>query len=868
MQSDTLTFLDNRTGKSYEFPITDGTIRGTGLRQIRAGEDDLGLKAYDPSFLNTASCRSQITYIDGDKGILRYRGYPIEQLAEKSTFLEVAYLLLYNELPTQAQLDNWVSDVKTELILHESIRQFLDAFRHDAHPMGILVGTVAALSTFYPDAYNVHDLQSIKLQTRRLVAKMPTLAAFAYRHSKGFPYVYPDNELSYTGNFLNMMFRMDEAPYRPDPILERALDILFILHADHEQNCSTSTMRVVGSTNADPYAAVAAASSALFGPLHGGANEAVLRMLTEIGDVSNIPEFMDSVRRGERRLMGFGHRVYKNYDPRASIIKKVAYDVFEVTGRNPLLDIAIELENIALNEDYFVERKLYPNVDFYSGVIYQALRLPTSMFTVMFAIPRTIGWIAQWRESLADPEERISRPSEFYGGPGIRDYVPVEQRQPAGELPMRPMTPDGSLTITDNRTGKNYEVPIADGAIRSIDLRKIKVDADDFGVMSYDPGFLNTASARSAITEIDGEKGILRYRGYPIEQLAQHSTYLETAYLLIYGQLPTSDQLDQWLYEINHHNLVHENMLRFLNGFRYDADPIGILIGAVSALSTFYADARDVSNPASVELQTRRLIAKMPTLAAFAYRHSLGLPYVYPVDDHSYTTDFLRMMFKLTEKQYQADPVLERALDVLFIVHADHGQSTSATTMRMVGSSRADPFVSVAAAIAALRGPKHGGATERVLEMLDEIGDPKNVAAFIKSVKREKRLLMGFGHRVYKTYDPRATIVKQLAHDVIAASSQSARFDVAMELERVAVQDEYFAQHRLYPNIDFYTGCIYSAIGLPANMFTVMFAIPRVAGWMAQWRELLHDSEQKIARPRQIYDGVWLRDYVPIDQRG
>ena len=399
-------------------------------------------------------------------------------------------------------------------------------------------------------------------------------------------------------------------------------------------------------------------------------------------------------------------------------------------------------------------------------------------------------------------------------------------------------------------------------------LRKIKLDADDFGIMSYDPGFFNTASCRSSITQIDGEKGIMRYRGYPIEQLAQHSSYLETAYLLIYGDLPTADQMAQWLDEINHHNLVHENMLRFLNGFRYDADPIGILIGAVSALSTFYADARNISNPASVELQTRRLIAKMPTLAAFAYRHSMGLPYVYPVDDHTYTGDFLRMMFKLTEKKYRPDPVLERALEVLFILHADHGQSTSASTVRMVGSSQADPFVSVAAGIAALRGPKHGGATEKVLDILDEIGEPQNVAAYVENVKQEKRLLMGFGHRVYKTYDPRAAIIKQLAHDVIDASGQSAKLDVALELERVVLQDDYFMEHRLYPNVDFYTGCIYNAMGLPTNMFTVMFAIPRIAGWMAQWRELLNDSEQKIARPRQIYDGIMLRDFVPIDQRG
>ena len=870
MPNETLTFLDNRTGQSYEFPITDGTIRGPQLRQIKAGPDDPGLKSYDASFLNTASCRSKITYIDGDKGILRYRGIPIEQLAEHSTFLETAYLLLYNELPTQAQLDQWVADIKSETMLHESIRRFLDAFRHDAHPMGILVGAVGALSTFYPDAHDIHDMQSIRMQTRRLVAKMPTLAAFSYRHAMGFPYIYPDNDLSYTGNFLNMMFRMREGPYQPHPVLERALEVLFILHADHEQNCSTSTMRVVGSTNADPYAAVAAAASALYGPLHGGANEAVLRMLTQIGDVSAIPEFMESVKRGERRLMGFGHRVYKNYDPRASIIKKAAYDVFEVTGRNRLLDIALELEKIALDDDYFVSRKLYPNVDFYSGIIYQALNLPTSMFTVMFAIPRTIGWIAQWREQLADPEQRISRPAEYYCGPTQRDYVPVDQRpEDAWPAPQEPCAEaGGTLAVSDNRTGKTYQLAITDGTLKAIDLRKIKVDADDFGIMSYDPSFFNTAACRSYITEIDGDKGILRYRGYPIEQLAQHSTFLETAYLLIYGELPTKSQLDQWLEDINRRNLVHENIRRFLQGFRHDADPIGILIGTVSVLSTFYPDARNISDPASVELQTQRLIGKMPTLAAFAYRHSLGLPYVYPVDDYSYTGDFLRMLFKMTERRYEPDPVLVRALDVLFMLHADNGQSTSATTIRMVGSSQADPFVGVAAAIAALRGPKHGGAAEKVLAMFDEIGDPANVPAFVETVKRKKRLVFGFGHRVYKAYDPRAAVARQLAQQVLAVSGQSARFDVAQALEQAALSDDFFVEHRLYPNIDYYTGIIYSALGLPSSMFSVMFAIPRTTGWLAQWRELLNDPEQKIARPRQIYDGVWLRDYVPISQRG
>ena len=428
MTNDNLNFLDNRTGKSYGLPITDGTIRALDLRQIKAADDDFGLMAYDPSFLNTASCRSSITYIDGAKGILRYRGYPIEQLAEQASFLEVAYLLLYGELPTQQQLDQWESDIKGEILVHENIRRFLEGFRHDAHPMGTLVGTIAALSTFYPEACRVTDPASIELQTRRLVAKLPTLAAFAYRHFMGFPVVYPDASLSYTGNFLNMMFKMTELQYEPNPVLEQALNVLFILHADHEQNCSTSTMRMVGSSHADPYLATAAAAAALAGPLHGGANEAVLRMLAEIGDVSNIPEYLDSVKRGERKLMGFGHRVYKNYDPRARIIKEYADDLFAVTGSNPMLDIALELEKIALNEDYFAKRKLYPNVDFYSGIIYQALNIPTSMFTVMFAIPRTVGWLTQWRELLQDPEQKIARPRQIYDGEGERDYVPIEAR--------------------------------------------------------------------------------------------------------------------------------------------------------------------------------------------------------------------------------------------------------------------------------------------------------------------------------------------------------------------------------------------------------------------------------------------------------
>jgi len=425
---ETLTVTDNRTGMTYEIPIVDGAVRATDLRQIKVSEDDYGVLSYDPAFLNTASCRSAVTFIDGERGILRYRGYPIEELAEGSTFLEVAYLLTHGELPTRPELDAWVDTITHHTLIHENIKKFIDGFHHDAHPMGIMVGTVGALSTFYPDAKDFHDERSRALQRVRLIAKMPTLAAFAYRHAMGLPYAYPDNELSYAGNFLNMMWRKTELKYRPDPALEHALDVLFILHADHEQNCSSHAMRTVGSSHADPYSAMAAAAAALYGPLHGGANEQVLRMLEEIGSVDRIPAYLERVRSGEMRLMGFGHRIYKNFDPRAQIIKRVAEEVFEVTGRNPLLDIALELERIALEDEYFVSHRLYPNVDFYSGIIYQAMGFPVEMFPVLFAIGRTPGWLAQWEEGLLDPEQKITRPRQLYDGEPLRHFVPIEER--------------------------------------------------------------------------------------------------------------------------------------------------------------------------------------------------------------------------------------------------------------------------------------------------------------------------------------------------------------------------------------------------------------------------------------------------------
>ncbi len=429
MPDQTLTVTDNRTGKTYTIPIYEDAIRAIDLRQIKSTPDDFGLLSYDPAFLNTASCQSSITYLDGDRGILRYRGYPIEQLAERCSFLEVAYLLLNGELPDQDQLATWVSDVTHHTMIHENLKKFMEGFHYDAHPMAILMSTVAALSTFYPTARNIQDPAIRKLQITRLIGKMPTLTAYSYRHSLGLPYVYPDNEFSYTKNFMNMLWRRTEPKFSANPVLAHALEVLFILHADHEQNCSTSTMRVVGSSHADPYITTAAAVAALSGPIHGGANEEVLRMLDEIGAKDRVPAYIAKIKKGHGKLMGFGHRVYKNYDPRARIIKRVAEEVFEVTGRNPKIDIALELERIALEDDFFISRKLYPNVDFYSGIIYQAMGFTPDKFTVLFAIPRAVGWLAQWQEMLQDPEQKIARPRQLYTGHAERQVVPIDERQ-------------------------------------------------------------------------------------------------------------------------------------------------------------------------------------------------------------------------------------------------------------------------------------------------------------------------------------------------------------------------------------------------------------------------------------------------------
>jgi citrate synthase len=429
MSKDSLTITDNRTGKTYEVPIALGTITAMDLRQIKASTEDFGLMSYDPGLANTAATKSTITFVDGEAGILRYRGYGIEQLAERSTYLETAYLIIFGRLPTQPELEKWQYDVSNHAMLHLNIQRLIETFRFNAHPMSVFISAMSSLSTLYPDAREVTDPANRRLQVERMIAKVATIAAFTYRHNQGWPFNYPDDSLSYIGNFLKMMFKMTEVHYQPHPVLERALNALFILHADHEQNAGTNAMRVIGSTQADPYSALAGAAAALYGPLHGAANEAVLRMLEQIETVAHVPAFIEKVKRGEGRLMGFGHRVYKNYDPRCRIIKRIADEVFEVTGYNPLLDVALELERIALQDDYFISRKLYPNVDFYSGLIYRAMNVPSSMFTVLFAIPRTCGWVAQWMEMLQDPEQKLSRPRQIYLGEDCRDYVPMEERR-------------------------------------------------------------------------------------------------------------------------------------------------------------------------------------------------------------------------------------------------------------------------------------------------------------------------------------------------------------------------------------------------------------------------------------------------------
>ncbi len=864
MQNQTLTLIDTRTQHSHQITVIDGAITATDLRRIKTSADDMGLLSYDPGLANTASCRSSITEVDRFQGLMRYRGYPVQELVQHSTYLEVAYLLVYGELPTASQLQQWQADIQAESIVHENMQRFLQGFLYDAHPMSVLSASVAALSTFYHDARQV-DSTAVDRHVRRLIAKVPTLATMAYRHMAGRPVAYPDARLSFAGNVLSMLFKRTELTYTPDPVAEKALNTLFILHADHAQNCSTATMRIVGSSLADPYTAMSAAMAALFGQRHGGAGEAVLYMLRNLESPANIPAFLQRVKTGKERVAGFGHRIYRTYDPRARVLKNLAQEIAEERGQRDLLDLALSLEEAALADAYFHDRALYPNVDYYAGVVYHMLGIPANMFTAMFASARTAGWLAHWREKLHDPDQRIARPRQIYIGPEQRDYVPMAQRHGQPSFSPSVVAPaEGSLQVTRDDT--TFSLPIREGAVPAPAWRQIKVQGTE-GIVVYDPAFANTAICRSSITFVDGKEGAMRYRGYPIEQMVRYSTYLETAYLLIHGELPTAEAYDQWTQSILSQSMVHEKVRGFLGGFRHDAHPMGILVGTLAGLSAFYPEARNINDPEIVSAQVQRLIAQMPTLAAFAYRHARGFPYIYPRPELGYVGNFLSMMFARSQYDRPAPPQLTRALEKLFILQADHEQATSTTTMRTVGSALANPYSCVAAAASALHGPRHGGAAELALQTFREIGDVKNVPAFIEKVKGGERLLMGFGHRIYKNYDPRAAAVKEIAHEVFAVTGTNPMLDIALELERIALNDEYFSKRRLYPNIDLYTGCIYEAIGIPPQMFSVMFAIGRTAGWLAQWLEMLADADQRLVHPHQIYEGPDERPYVPIEQR-
>ncbi|TQD90345.1 hypothetical protein C1H46_024112 [Malus baccata] len=883
-----LTIVDERTGKRYQVQVSEeGTVKATDLKKITTGKNDKGLKVYDPGYLNTAPVRSSICYIDGDEGILRYRGYPIEELAESSTFLEVAYLLMYGNLPSESQYADWEFAVSQHSAVPQGILDIIQAIPHDAHPMGVLVSAMSALSVFHPDAnpalrgQEIYKSKQVRdKQIARILGKAPTIAAAAYLRLAGRPAVLPANNLSYSENFLYMLDSLyvilllfsdnhcgkydiwspsnlikdfsvriyrGNRSYKPNPRLARVLDVLFILHAEHEMNCSTAAARHLASSGVDVYTALAGATGALYGPLHGGANEAVLKMLNEIGTVENIPDFIEGVKNRKRKMSGFGHRVYKNYDPRAKVIRKLAEEVFSIVGRDPLIEVAVALEKAALSDEYFVKRKLYPNVDFYSGLIYRAMGFPTEFFPVLFAIPRMAGWLAHWRESLDDPDTKIMRPQQI-------------------------------------TTGKN-----------------------DKGLKVYDPGYLNTAPVRSSICYIDGDEGILRYRGYPIEELAESSTFLEVAYLLMYGNLPSESQYADWEFAVSQHSAVPQGILDIIQAIPHDAHPMGVLVSAMSALSVFHPDANPALRGQEIykskqvrDKQIARILGKAPTIAAAAYLRLAGRPAVLPANNLSYSENFLYMLDSLYvilllfsdnhcgkydiwspsnlikdfsvriyrgNRSYKPNPRLARVLDVLFILHAEHEMNCSTAAARHLASSGVDVYTALAGATGALYGPLHGGANEAVLKMLNEIGTVENIPDFIEGVKNRKRKMSGFGHRVYKNYDPRAKVIRKLAEEVFSIVGRDPLIEVAVALEKAALSDEYFVKRKLYPNVDFYSGLIYRAMGFPTEFFPVLFAIPRMAGWLAHWRESLDDPDTKIMRPQQVYTGHWLRHYIPPRER-
>ncbi|CAH8392493.1 unnamed protein product [Eruca vesicaria subsp. sativa] len=861
-----LTIVDERTGKKYQVPISeDGTVKSIDLKKITKGKHDKGIRLYDPGYLNTAPVRSSISCTDGDEGTLRYRGYPIEELAESSTFLEVAYLLIYGNLPSQSQLADWEYAVSQHSAVPQGLLDIIQAMPQDAHPSCAFVSAMSALSLFYPDANPSHMGQDVykskqvrDKQIFRILGQAPIIAAATFLKTAGKPHVLPSSNLSYAENVLYMLHSLGNRSYKPNPRLARVLDVIFILLAEHEMNCSTAAARHLASSGVDVYTAITGAIGALCGPLHGGAIENVPKMLSEIGTIENIPDFIECVKNKKKKLSGFGHRIYKNYDPRERVIRRLADEVFSIVGKDPLFQVAVALEKAALSDEYFVKRKLYPNVDFYSGLVYRAIGVPPQ-FT---AIPRMVGYLAHWLESLDDPDTKIMRPQQVKMERVnarlvvLSAHLEVSDPMPAAIEPWCTSSvgaPHGSLkgnlTIVHERTGKKYRVSVSEhGTVRSTDLKKITTGNDDKGIKLYDPGYLNTAPVRSSISYIDGDEGILRYRGYPIEELAESSTFLEVAYLLIYGNLPTQRQLADLEFEVSQHLALPQGLL----SIPQDAHPSGAFLSAMSTLSLFHPDAnpshmgQDIyKSKQVVDKQIFRVLGQAPTIAANAFLRTSGKPPVLPSCNLSYAENLLYMLDSMGDRSYKPNPRLARVLDIIFILHAEHEMNCSTAAARHLASSGVDVYTAIAGAVGALYGPLHGGAVEAVSKMLSEIGSVENIPKFIRCVKNKKRRMSGFGHRVYKNYDPRAKVVKKLAYEVFNIVGKDPLVEVAVALEKAAVSDEYFVKRKLYPNVDY-----------PI--------IPRMAGYLAHWLESLDDPDTKIMRPQQAYTGVWLRHYASV----
>eukprot|EP00929_Paragymnodinium_shiwhaense_P117049 TRINITY_DN871_c0_g1_i1.p1 TRINITY_DN871_c0_g1~~TRINITY_DN871_c0_g1_i1.p1 ORF type:complete len:964 (+),score=169.65 TRINITY_DN871_c0_g1_i1:92-2983(+) len=858
-----------------------------------------GYFTFDPGFTCTGSCLSAITFIDGPNGICLYRGYPVQDLCEKASPLEVAFLLLVGRLPNVFELMKFKSEVIHHMLVHEKVKGLFATFTLRAHPMAIMISVVGGLSCIYSELDGSNPAHRW-LAAMRVIAQMPVLAAMAYKTHIGEPILYPQSKYTFAENFLYLMFGTPYEEYEVNPVAAKAIEAFMILHMDHEQNASTSTVRIAGSSQANPYACIASGVASLWGPAHGGANEAVIKMLEKIGSAENVAQFVADVKAKKDgvRLMGFGHRVYKNYDPRSRVMKGLVDQLLDDLGvDDPLLPIAKELERVALSDEYFVKRKLYPNVDFYSGIMLRAIGIPASMFTVMFAMSRTVGWISHWSEMVSEQQMKIFRPRQLYAGPQMRHYERaerlVENTSPNASPAAKPAEPfsktmakladaskatleaarqqvDSKTVAEENATlvlpdGTEHKMKILKGALgtdKFLDIRDLSAKTNCF---TFDPGFTSTGSCISSITFIDGPKGICLYRGYPVQDLCERATPLEVAYLLLVGELPDDDLLAVFRKEVKRHLLVHEKIKSMYANFTLNAHPMAIMISVVGGLSGVYSEL-DSSNAEHRWLACMRVVAAMPVFAAMAYKTHIGQPIMYPRADLTFAENFLYLMFGTPMEEYKPDPVCTRAIEAFMILHMDHEQNASTSTVRIAGSSQANPYACIASGIASLWGPAHGGANEAVIKMLEKIGSVAGVEQFVADVKAKKDgvRLMGFGHRIYKNYDPRSKVMKELVDQLLGdLGVTDPLFPIAKELERVALSDEYFLKRKLYPNVDFYSGIMLRALGIPVSMFTVMFAMSRTVGWIAHWNEMQSEGQMRIGRPRQLYAGSEQRQYTP-----